>query len=491
MIQNQMLLAFGDKPFASPYRSIGVEECNNLYLENAISLTSKIKSYYVSIPGLRMFIEDVDNGICRGLYKSGSRCFGVFGNGFFEIYENGSKVKRGELETYSGTISFSDNSIQLILVDGDKGYILNFADNTFSEIVSEAFPRGATHVTCIDNYFLVNVPRTNKYQWSDIGNGENWTALNFATKEGSPDLIVALKDMHNQLWVFGQYTTEVHYDTGDISTQVWQRLESAILEIGCAAKHSLAKVQNNLFWLGSDRSGNIAVWTQEGLIPKKVSTRGIEQLIKIGVSDVSEAVGYTYSQAGHVFYILSFVGSNLTLCYDLTTDTWHQRSYLNERGNETRWRGFYSVFAFDKNIFGDTLSSSLYQADLDYYQNDEPNGKWNYIKRSRTTPIIQSNQKRVRHNSIQILFEQGSGLNTNNQLGFGKDPQVILETSDDSGHSFTNRRTAYIGKIGNYDYRTRFLGLGHSRNRVYKVTITDPVKVVLIGVVLNIQELDF
>lgn len=489
----QQLLAFGEKPFASPYRSIGVEECKNLYVENSITFTSKVKNYYVSIPGLKMFIDDTSSGICRGLYRSGNRCFGVFGNQFVEILQSGVKLVRGNLETFSDTVEFSDNTYQIVLVDGEFGYIFELSTNTFQKLDEDTFPNGATHITNIDTYFIANVKNSINYQWSDPNNGNVWNPLNFGTKQGQPDNIVALKDIHNQLWVFGQYSTEVHYNTGDITTQVWQRYEGAILEIGCAAKYSVAKLQNNLFWLGADKTGNIAVWTNDGLLPKKVSTRGIEQYIKFQVSDVSKAVGYTYSQAGHNFYIISFVGSNLTLCYDITTDAWHERTYLNERGSEVRWRGFYSTYCFDKNIFGDTLSSSLYIADLDYYQNDTPGNPSNpnYIKRVRTTPIIQSNQKRIRHNSLQILFEQGTGLITENQLNFGTDPVCILECSDDSGHTFTNRRIQPIGKIGTYDFRTRFVGLGHSRNRVYRVTVTDPVKVVLVGCVLSYQELGF
>ena len=175
------------------------------------------------------------------------------------------------MTSYSGTVSMADNTYQLILVDGAFGYILDFVTNTFTQIDPETFQNGATHVTCIDTYFLVNRPNSNQYNWSSVNNGLTWDPLNFATKEGMPDNIVALKECRNQLWVFGNYSTEIHYDTGDTATQVWQRYESAIIDVGCSAPYSVARIENNIFWVGTDKTGNIAVWSNDGITPVKIS----------------------------------------------------------------------------------------------------------------------------------------------------------------------------------------------------------------------------
>jgi len=485
----QQLLSFGPAPYASPYYSIGREECINLYLEKAISPSSKFSHYFVSIPGLKKFVNRSSDKFCRGLYRtSDSRLFGVFGEQFQEILQNGSRIVRGEIKTFSGTVNFSDNTRQLLLVDGDKGYIFDLAANSFSQIDENTFPGGATHCTNIDTYFIVNEPNSFRYNWSSVNNGLLWDPLDFATKEGSPDNIVALKELSNQLWVFGTYSTEVHYDTGDITTQIWQRYEGAVIDIGCTSKDSVCRIENKLFWLGSDKSGNVAIWSNEGLNPVKISTRGIEQFIQKRVSDTSKAIGYSYAQAGHVFYVLNFIGSNVTIVFDTTTLTWHTRSCLNPLGQEIMWRGLYSAYVWGKNVFGDPYSDIVYEADIEYFQNDLPETNANIqIKRTLTTPIIQSNQKRIRHNNLQIIFEQGEGLN----LGFGVDPKVILYTSDDSGQTWKNQRVADIGKQGEYAFRSRFLCLGHSRNRCYKISVTDPIKVILPGMVIDIEELGF
>lgn len=479
-------IKLGNLPYSSPYYSVGKEICQNFYVEPSISDSAKVPYYYVGIPGLKLYIDKSSSNVCRGLFRSSNnRLFGVFGSRVEEILINGQRIVRGTLTTYSGTVQMADNTYQLCLVDGEYGYIIDFVTNSFTKINTETFPNGATHVTCIDSYFLVNIPNTIKYQWSMLNDGLNWDPLDFGTKEGMPDNIVALQAHKNLLWVFGNWSTEIHYDTGDTATQVWQRYESAVIDVGCLAKFSIARVEDNIFWLGSDKSGNVAIWSNEGMAPKKISTRGIEQLIREETNDPTIAVGFTYSQNGHIFYVLTFPGTNLTVCYDAVTGAWHRRSSLLDNGEDGLWRAQYSSYIWGKNLVGDVFSDGMYELDIDYYQNDMPEGGVRAIRRIRTTPIIQMNQKRLRHNSVQFIFEQGVGI----ESGFGSNPQCAINISDDNGKTWGTTRYAYIGEMGQNTTRTRWLSLGHSRNRVYRIVVTDPVKIILVGCVADIDEL--
>lgn len=486
MNNSQKLFTFGDVPFASPYNVIGTEECRNLYVEKSISPTSKVQSYYVSIPGLKIFSQKDAGNACRGLYKtSDSRLFQAHSNYVDEIFQNGQRITRGYITTYSGNVCMCDNTQQLMLVDGEFGYVLDLATNNFQKVDENTFPNGADYVTNVDTYFIVNVPNSYNFRWSYPNNGLLWDALDSASKIGYPEVIVTLKEMHNQLWVFGTTTTEIFYDTADIETGIFKRIEGASFEVGCAAKHSVTKIENNIFWIGVSKNGTKEIYSNDGLSPLVISTRGIEQLVdKETGGKIDDAIGFSYSQNGHNFYIIQFLSSSLTLAYDTTTKTWHVRSDRDWRGDNVKWRGMYHQLVWGKNIFGDLYTNALYTSEMDYYQNEDPDDltKPKMIIRERTTPIIQADQKRLRHNSFEVLFESGVGLN---DIGFGHEPQVILYTSDDSGISFPSVRYTGLGKIGEVKTRARFLRLGMSRNRVYKVSVTDPVKVVLIGFILD------
>lgn len=65
------------------------------------------------------------------------------------------------------------------------------------------------------------------------------------------------------------------------------------------------------------------------------------------------------------------------------------------------------------------------------------------------------------------------------------DPVLIVDWSDDHGRTWSNGRELSMGKIGEYGVRLKTERLGSSRNRVYRVTISDPVKRVILAAELR------
>lgn len=60
-------------------------------------------------------------------------------------------------------------------------------------------------------------------------------------------------------------------------------------------------------------------------------------------------------------------------------------------------------------------------------------------------------------------------------------PKVMLQWSDDGGHTWSNEYWKSAGRIGDYLARVIFNRLGMSRDRVFRITMTDPVKWVITG----------
>lgn len=60
-------------------------------------------------------------------------------------------------------------------------------------------------------------------------------------------------------------------------------------------------------------------------------------------------------------------------------------------------------------------------------------------------------------------------------------PVVVLQFSDDGGVTWTKEHTAHAGRQGQTLRRIRWNRLGVSRDRVYRITMTDPVKWVILG----------
>lgn len=509
------VVQFGTKPYSTPFYSVGRYFCHNLYLEVAQSQDAKISSYLLKIPGLRRFgqIPSENLGACRGVITCGNgRTFMVFGSALWEIVdEQGTRVQRGQLTTYSGPVSMAENGFQMILVDGTAGWILDFAHNWWNEITDVNFPRGEngssapTHVAYLDSYFLVNSPGTIDYYWSESYYQRHhddtssdydpafpdgyWDPINSGKKMGRPDNIVALANVNNYLWLFGQESNEIHYDTGQLDEQLFARYEGAILNFGCCAKHSVAVINNSVFWLSTDSRGTLGVFTNDGLAPRRISTRGVEQIIQ-EMDAYSDAIGFSYSQSGHTFYVLQFPTADRTFVYDLVTDAWHERTYLDAAtGKLHAWKGLYATEKFDRLLMGDTGSSALYELDPTYYLNDNPlDTGFNYIRCATCTPILFSSGVMVRYDWAQIVCNQGQGLQVDTPDGVGKNPKVMLAYSNDTGITYNNEREAPLGRQGEFTKRSTVLGLSAGRNRVFRVTMTDPVPFILVQLILHGQE---
>ena len=85
---------------------------------------------------------------------------------------------------------------------------------------------------------------------------------------------------------------------------------------------------------------------------------------------------------------------------------------------------------------------------------------------------------------MQIQFQPGVGLST----GQGKNPQAMLRWSNDGGSTWSNEHWVSIGKIGKYQNRAIWRRLGWSRDRIFEVSVSDPIKAVIVSANLKATE---
>lgn len=415
-------------------------------------------------------------GVVRGIYTaSNGRVFAVGANKLYEISSTFVATELGTLNTTSGSVSMSDNGLHLVIVDGPNGYKFEFGTNIFANVIDPNF-MGANFVTFQDGYFIFNKPSTGQFYISGL-NDTTIDPLDFASSEGSPDPLVSIISVNRNIWALNEKTTEIFFNSGNADFP-FQRVEGGFVNIGIAARFSVASDGENIFWLGQNTSGKGIVYMAQGYNPQRISTHAIEFAIQ-GYSDFSDATAFCYQMDGHRFYILNFPTANRTWCFDLSTGLWHERAYTN-MGLLGRDRANYHTFGHGIHLIGDYENGKIYELSYDYNLDDGQ-----YITRKRVAPHISSDGERVFHSEIKLDMETGVGLDGIQQ---GTDPQIMLKFSDDGGHSWSNEKWTTAGKIGRHKYRAEWRRLGSSRDRVYDITITDPVKVVLIGAELEIMK---
>lgn len=450
----------------------------NLYPERGELGTGKEREIaaLVSTPGL-LKLATMGAGPVRGLYYSSKgRTFAVSGAGVYEVTTPTSPTLLATLTTSSGRVGMTDNGVDLVLVDGAKGYHFTFATSTWAEITDPEFPPGANVAQFLDQYIIVNEPGTGRFWFSAISDATDWNGLDFGSAEGAPDNLLTLLVDHRELWLFGDRTIEVFFNSGDADNPL-QRMQGAFLEEGAIAG-TVAKIDNTLFYVALNDKGQGIVKRVQGNVPQRVSTHALEFAIA-GYGDISAATAYTYQHRGHSFYVLNFPGADRTWVFDAAIGLWHERTYTPSDGSGMqRHRAECHVFDGTRHLVGDYANGNLYQFDDETYTDDGAPITW-----MRRAPHISNEGRRLTIHSVQLELESGVGLASGN----GSDPQMMLRVSKDGGHTWGNERTAPMGKIGEYKRRAIWRRLGEARDWVFEVKSTAPVKQVWISAYLETE----
>ena len=308
----------------------------NLFPE-ATPQAGKTAGFLNRAPGLRL-LEPLGTGPIRGLWSpdpTGLYAYVISGNAFYRI-DTSYNVENYGYVSGTGQVSMADNGTQLFIASNPDGYIFNMTTLIFAPITDPDFP-GAVTVGYLDGYFVFNEPNSQRVWTTVLLDGSSVDPLDFASAEGSPDGLVSLIIDHREAWLFGTNSVEVWYDAGNAGFPL-TRIQGAYNEIGCVAAYSVAKLDNGVFWLGGDARGEGIVYRTNGYTGQRVSTHAIEWQIQ-QYGDISDAIGYTYQQDGHAFYVLIFPSAGATWVYDVATDNWHERAawvngaYTRHRSN--------------------------------------------------------------------------------------------------------------------------------------------------------------
>lgn len=451
------------------------QRCVNLYPEtNEVGFGKEREvASLVATPGLELKKRLGSGGIRALHFSSDNVLYAVSRDKAFKLDSSFTETELCTLTTESGPVSFADNGTTLVFVDGVKGYASTLGSNVAVEITDPDF-KAADKVVYQDGYFIFNESGTGKFFISDL-NSILFDSLDFASAEGNPDKIVSIISDHRDLWLFGTQTTEVFFNSGNADFP-FERINGAFIEHGCAAAFSVAKMNNSVFWLSRDDKGDGVVYMAKGYQPQRISTHAVEFAIR-NYTNIENAIAFTYQQNGHYFYVLNFEEAFTTWVYDTTTGLWHERVYTND-GNFERHRANCHAFAYNKHIVGDYESNKIYEMTPNVFTDDGQE-----ITRQRVSPHVSSGLKRVFYNSFQLDMEVGVGLDG---IAQGEDPQAMLQFSDDGGHTWSNEKWVSFGRIGKRLQRAIWRRLGYSRDRVFKITITDPVKVAIIGAELEV-----
>lgn len=439
----------------------------NVFPSVVESGSGKSPAILKSIPGLVQFSES--GAVIRGMRTaSNGRVYIVSGNKLKEVDSFGNLADLGTLQTSSGYVGMGENLNQLIITDGENGYVSVFATNEFKRIIAPAF-LGSARVAVLDGYAVFAKPNSRQFYWSSVDDATVIDELDFASAEGTSDNIVGHVVDHGQLMFFKQNNIEIWDDTGGADIP-FARNPGARIETGAASAFSIAKLDNTVYWLSQDERGGGIINKLNGYTPVRVSTNAIEEILQsAGTFNLSMAVAHTYQQDGHSFYVITVPGLSTTLCFDVASGNWHERAELvnNEYAPH---RGQFHTFAFGKHLIG-AADGRIYRYDASVNTNaGDP------LVRDRISPHdALPNYKKKNYGSLQVDCVVGAGLPDESA------PKLLMRYSNDGGISYGNWREATMGRIGETRARTIYRRLGEAYDRVWHLRCVQDVNFSIVG----------
>lgn len=419
---------------------VNAERLVNCYAESA---DGKASVQVRSVPGMRLFAT-TGTGHGRGLFVHNSELYAVVGDSLYKITSGGAATAVGGIYG-SGICQFASSGDELGIAADGVAYIYN---GTLAQITDPDFD-GADSITYLDGYFIYG-NGTDTYQISLLYAGGSIDALDFASAESNPDVIVRPFVDHRELLLFGAETIETWVNTGDPDFP-FERVTGGIAEKGLRNRDAVAKNDNTVFWLDND---GVVRRMAGGLSPQRISTHPVESTI----DDDAECFAFTWN--GHEFFVLTL--PTITWIYDAATNLWHER----KSNGETRWRARGYAKCYGKHFVGDFENGNIYELTDDLYAEGGDDLVTEFV-----FPPLHNNGDRFRLHRLTLDMEAG-------EAPFNTEPIIRLDMSDD-GSTWNTAGTATLGATGDRTARVVFRRLGQHKNLHLKLIVSDPCRRVL------------
>jgi hypothetical protein len=444
-----MRIAFGSQSYQHVSLPLSAQRMVNCYIEPA---PPHAKTFAAVVAAFGVETWKAIEGTCRGAKVIRGVLYVVAGTGLYRVPEFAPAILLGEVSGSSRVfIEGDENNVMVVCPDTRDGFY--WSGSAFAKITDTDWP-GAVWLGYIDGYFIIIQYGTGKFYITANRNPASINALDFASAERVPDNLVTGIVDHGEVVLFGTESFEVFYNSG-ASDFPLTSVSSGAGEFGCPYPYGPQKKDNSIFFPSHDGK----VIRLSGYQPQVVSTPVVEQAMQRATD--RNFIGITWDEPGHSFYGIK--SADFAFVYDISTGLWHERA---SHGHDS-WRWNCAALAYGHWIIGDDESDSLGKLSGDVFTEFG-----DVLRAEATSPPVGEDNKRIAHSRVELVFEQGVGL----IVGQGSDPQVMLQFSDDGGRTWSNEHWRSLGAYGRFKTRTVWHRMGMSRDRIYRYSITDPVR---------------
>ena len=461
-------LALTSSSAPARFRQGGNARIVNAFAEE-IGEQGKVTFALYCVDGLEGFasISGITTGI-RAAKEVDGALYAVAGTQLFKIQSNGVVTSLGSM-SISGTATVyvernRRSTPDIVIVCDGVMYVYR----TSLQQVTDPDLLGPLSCTVVDGIVIIGTA-DNKWQAGEIDDALNWDPLSFERADASPDPVVRVFSRQNEALIFGTKTCEFWTNVGGADATGFAR--SAVMDLGCLAADSIARLDQTIAWVAHDRTVRVL----KGYAGERISTPAVERDIE-ALNDKSTVSATSWTRDGHSYYQIS--SDTWTWIYDSAYGWSNRKSY-----GDSKWRISTVTEAFSKVICGDRDRPNFYEMSQSFA--DEAGDP---LVMSVTLPPVTSYPYPITCNALHIDVERGVG--TGNGEPQDVDPEIMLYWSKDGGATFAGPRTLKIGQQGKRMQRVTARRLGQAREHgfTFKIECSAKVSRALYGVYADIEK---
>lgn len=340
----------------------------------------------------------------------------------------------------------------------------------------------------MDGYFITSTTDGNIWNCA-LDDPTTWPSTNFITALMLPGKPVALVKQNNMFLSLSDQHIQTFYNAANPVGSPFANVEQAMQRVGCVSRQTVVQAENIVYWVSNSQIGGYTVYRLDGT--SNLQDIGIPQITRVlnrqiisngwgiaGAPIVTTVAGFSLRIAGHIFYILTIKGSNISFVYDRDLNMWFEWTDVNG--------SFYnigSIGIFQTTIVGGPNNGKTI---LELIGQDIVNGNQYILDASKNqdngvnfTTTIQTGReswgtlRRKYYDRVDLVGDkQTSGVQSN----------INISYSDDDYNTFSTPRTFDMSQ-------TRMFGKawGNSRRRAWKISYTGDLPLRLSGLEFEIR----
>jgi len=388
----------------------------------------------VSRPSLSLF-KMVSNQSIYGIWQQ----YGTFDSDMFIVageilyrYDNIDTLT--ELGPLPGTDYCQFAGIVDRVVITRNGVAYSYDGTTLTTILLPD-DRLAGSVATIDSVFLISVQESQRFYWINPGETDP-DPLSFATAERTPDPIISINILSDEIWFIGSTSVEVWQTTGDLDSP-YQRIPGRVYTEGCIDKSTTATSSYEgrpcLFWVTDKKAVVMAQGSTQ-----KISNESVEEVLRRSQSYRA----WSFRLRRHDFYVLTTEEN--TFVYDVAQKTWSRWDTYGK----LNWQAHLGVQIGDRVLAGDSEQGLIWEL----VEGDRDGENLPIVR--EVSGFVPCTDKGLSCSSVNVRINAGWPPE------YTGTPVLEMRWSDDYGYSWTEYFPCKMGKKGNYEYDVTYRSLG-------------------------------